>query len=101
MAMFWDDIRYGLRVLRKNPGFTLTVVITLGLGIGLNSALFSIAYGALLREPPVQDPKRVVVLTFTNPDTGSDRSPTSALEFSAWRQHSHAFEEIAAAAYGA
>jgi len=46
-----QDLRYGLRVLRKNPGFASTVILTLGLGIGLNSAIFTVASGFLLREP--------------------------------------------------
>src|SRR6266576_2288407 len=54
-----QDVRYGLRMLRKNPGFTSTVILTLGLGIGLNSAIFTVASGFLLREPPVKDPPNV------------------------------------------
>jgi putative ABC transport system permease protein len=97
--MMRHDLRIGARMLRKSPGFTLTVVITLGLGIGLNSAIFSMVSGILFREPPVQHPDRVVVVTFANPATGSDRNPASALEFSTLRHEGHVFKAVAAAAY--
>jgi hypothetical protein len=70
-----QDLRYGGRMLRKNPGFTSTVILTLGLGIGLNSAIFTVASGFLLRKPPVKDPRNVVMLTMANPVNGRDRYP--------------------------
>src|SRR5882762_2481002 len=69
-----QDLRYGLRMLRKNPGFASTVILTLGLGIGLNSAIFTVASGFLLREPPVKDPSSVVVLTMVNPAESWDQN---------------------------
>src|SRR6266480_5113292 len=54
LETLFQDLRYGLRMLRKNPGFASTVILTLGLGIGLNSAIFTVASGFLLREPPVK-----------------------------------------------
>src|SRR5260370_42518884 len=56
-----EDIQFGLRSLRKSPGFTGAVILTLGLGIGLNTAIYSIING-FLRPLPVKDPKQVVVL---------------------------------------
>jgi len=91
-----QDLRYGLRMLRKNPGFASTVILTLGLGIGLNSAIFTVASGFLLREPPVKDPSSVVVLTMVNPAESWDRNPVTPTEFSALRKQLHLFEGMAA-----
>src|SRR3989440_11485842 len=93
---FVQDTRYGLRILRKNPGFASTVILTLGLGIGLNSAIFTVASGFLLREPPVKDPPNLVMLTMVNPAESWDRNPVTPTEFSALRRHVHSFEGMAA-----
>src|SRR5438270_487544 len=91
-----QDLRYGLRMLRKNPGFASTVILTLGLGIGLNSAIFTVASGFLLREPPAKDPPNVVMLTMVNPAESWDRNPVTPTEFSALRGQVHSFEGMAA-----
>jgi predicted permease len=91
-----QDLRYGLRMLRKNPGFASTVILTLGLGIGLNSAIFTVASGFLLRVPPVKDPLNVVMLTMVNPAESWDRNPVTRTEFSALRGRVHSFEGMAA-----
>jgi len=59
MSSFWHDIRYGLRQLRKAPGFTLTVALTLALGIGANTAIFTLIHGILLRSLPVANPAQL------------------------------------------
>jgi predicted permease len=62
----WQDVRYGLRQLKRNPGFTVVVVLTLALGIGANSTVFSVLNGLFLRALPVPDPERLVTFSDTN-----------------------------------
>src|SRR5215472_16899533 len=91
-----QDLRLGLRMLRKNPGFASTVILTLGLGIGMNSAIFTVANGFLLRQPPITDPSSVVMVTMASPSKRLERNPGTATEFLALRGEPHLFDETAA-----
>src|SRR5262245_16765567 len=100
LAAFWQDLRYGARMLFKNPGLTLIAVITLSLGIGANSAIFSVVNSVLLREAPYREPRRLVMVwsdrTQFQSRTGMTEFPVSAADFTDWRDQNQGFEQIAA-----
>jgi putative ABC transport system permease protein len=63
MKSFWQDLRYGVRMLVKNPGFTAVVIVTLALGIGANTAIFTVVNAVLIQPLPYQDPDGLVRIT--------------------------------------
>jgi putative ABC transport system permease protein len=89
------DIRYGVRMLLKHKAFTAVAVITLALGIGANSAIFSVVNELLLRPLPFRDPERIVMLWEVSPG-GRHQNTTSRANFRAWREQSTSYEHIAA-----
>lgn len=99
MDTILQDLRYGLRQLIKNPGFTAIAVVTLALGIAVNATMFSMVSAILLRRPPGVDPDRVAVVTSIDPASGfqADANQVSAPNFLAWRDSNHVFAELAAA----
>ena len=86
------DVRYGLRMLRKSPGFTAVAVSTLALGIGVNAGIFGLVDSALLRALPFREPERLVHIWTT--DARGDLHTPSPPEYSALRKNSRSFEEI-------
>jgi putative ABC transport system permease protein len=96
LETLFQDIRYGLRMLRKSPGFTAVALLTLALGIGANTAIFSVVYGVLLRPLPYQDPSRLIVLQETTPRVGT--VDVSYPNFLDWRAQSRSFSKMAAVA---
>jgi putative ABC transport system permease protein len=102
METILQDIRYGVRVLLKRPGFTIVAVATLALGIGANTAIFSVVNAVLLRTLPYQEPERLVALWETNAQAGhevNDRNEVAMGNFLDWRTQQSGFDEIAAITY--
>src|ERR1700691_6055575 len=95
METLFQDLRYGLRMLGKSPGFTLVAVVTLALGIGANTALFSVINGVLLSPLPFRDPDQLVTLHENKPnfEGGSISYPN----FRDWRKDNHTFSGLALA----
>jgi putative ABC transport system permease protein len=89
----WQDLRYGARMLWKNPGFTLVAVITLALGIGANTAIFSLVEALLLRPLPYPEPDRLVLLS--DRGRGGERNNIPYPNFSDWRDRAQSFEGMA------
>jgi predicted permease len=91
----WQDLRYGARMLRRNPGFTLTAILTLALGIGANTAIFSVVYAVLLRPLPFKDPSRLVRLTEYSPGK-VDEAGVPYPDYLEWKKQNTVFDEMAA-----
>jgi predicted permease len=90
-----NDLRFALRQLRKSPGFTFIAVITLALGIGANTAIFSVIYGVLLRPLPYPDGDRIMIVTET--DANQPQISVSFPDYVDWKRDNTVFENIAVA----
>src|SRR5881409_310051 len=95
MAALLQDLRYGARTLARSPGFTSAAVLVLALGIGANSAVFSVITGALLHAVPYRDPERIVTILEKNSKLGVTRIQPSTANFSDWKDQTRSLEQIA------
>ena len=96
MSTLMQDVKYGARMLAKRPGFTAVALVTLALGIGANTAIFSVVNAVLLRPLPLKDPDRLVMVVETNLSKGWDQFSVSPLNFTDWRDQNQVFEQIVA-----
>lgn len=95
MNKLFQDLKYGTRILLKQPGFTLVAVVTLALGIGANTAIFSLVNSILLRPLPFRDPDRVVRMIQASPKLGLATWGVSQAGFNAYREQNRSFETMA------
>lgn len=95
MESILTDIRYGARIMLKQPGFTLVAVITLALGIGANTAIFSLVNSILLRPLPFREPDRLVRMLQASPKLGLSSWGVSQADFAAYREQNRSFESVA------
>jgi len=93
MSGLTQDLRYALRQMRKSPGFTVVALLTLALGIGATTAIFSVVYGVLLRPLPYADPNRIVAIFEIQPNGRHNRLADP--NFDDFRDQSHSFQAIA------
>ncbi|MEK6300045.1 MAG: ABC transporter permease [Acidobacteriota bacterium] len=97
MTTLLQDVRYGIRMLIKNPGFALIAAITLALGIGANTAIFSVVNTVLLRPLPYKDADRILTLWETDASTGKKEDGAAPANFLDWRDQNQVFERMAIA----
>ena len=92
--MLWDDLRYGLRLMRRNPGFTAVAVLSLALGIGANTAIFSLFYTVLLHQLPVAHPEQLVEFLYRDPGRPRSDGYRRWDEYENIRDHNHVFSAL-------
>ena len=95
MQTLLRDLRYAARQLRKSPAFAITVVLTLALGIGATTAIFSCVYGLLLKSLPFQDERSIITISETNSQVKGG-SEATYLDYLDWRKQQSSFSQVAA-----
>src|SRR2546423_14418575 len=95
METIIQDLRFGVRSLLKRPGFAFVALITLALGIGANTAIFSVVNAVLLRPLPFKDPDRVTMVWERRANSHGSNLPVSGHEFVAWKERSQTFDALA------
>lgn len=101
MNLFWNDIRYAARAMRRTPLFTAAVVLTVTLAIAANTTIFSVVNSVLLRPLPFRDPDRLVQVAEKNDKLNLPTFGSSVLNFLSWREQSRSFEAMAAIGFNA
>ena len=91
-----QDLKYGVRLMRRSPGFAAAAMLTIALGIGATTAMFSVVYGVLLRPLPYGDPDRLVNIWTSAPNRGLPRAYVGMANVYDWKARNHAFEDVAA-----
>ncbi|MFL6353947.1 MAG: hypothetical protein ACJ74Z_19145 [Bryobacteraceae bacterium] len=100
MRTIIQDVRYGLRLLAKSPGFTVIALVTLTLGIGATAAIFSVVDAVLLRSLPYREPQRLVSVFEDLTDAGFPRNTPAAGNYAEWKKQKQIFEDVAAMTEG-
>jgi putative ABC transport system permease protein len=100
MQTLLQDLRYALRQVWKSPGFTSIAAVTLALGIGANTAIFSVVNAVLLRPVPYPDSDRLLLLWSSAPAQGLPRFSSSPVDYRVWRSESHSFQNMGAFSNG-
>jgi hypothetical protein len=90
----WQDVRFALRMLRKNPGFTAIAILTLALGIGANTAIFSVVNAVLIRPLPFAQPDRLVRIFETNDKLHLSQFASSVPNYVSWKEQAQSFEQM-------
>ena len=96
MDTLLKDVLHGIRSLLKRPGFSAIVVVTLAVGIGANTAVFSVVNATLFRQLPFREPQQLVTLWERNPERGYEQNPPAAGNYVDWRDQNHVFTQMAA-----
>src|SRR5215470_14803739 len=96
MEILWHDLRFALRTLIKKPGFTFVLILALALGIGANTAIFSVVNAVLFRPLPYKNAERLIWIWSTNPLNDIEHEAASPPDYIDWKTQSQSFEEMGA-----